>query len=153
MKDSEERLENYLLMRELLRLEKRISAASPGTTTDQFDVQRGNLDKLQISAQNQLLNAHLVFLQEIEEETQGLKHKGEDGFSLSGRSSHYRGQPPACTIKRIQIGAFIKVRLRYSWIYKWHDWVYNRESWRKGRQSVCTPITYISNKGGGLVVI
>ena len=42
-------------MREVLRLAKRISAPSPGTTIDLFDVPRENLDKLQMSGQNQLL--------------------------------------------------------------------------------------------------
>ena len=66
-------------MRELLRLAKRIPAASPGTTIDQSYVPRGNLYKLQISAQNQLSNARL---QAMEEETRAwLKHKREDESS------------------------------------------------------------------------
>ena len=75
-------------MREVWRLaspRETNSAASPGNTIDQFVVPRGNLDKLQISAQNQLWNAHFLFLQEMEEETRaGFEHKREDESSSPG---------------------------------------------------------------------
>ena len=58
-------------------------------------------------------------------------------------------RPTCIIIKKIQVGGFIKVLLRYIRIYEWIDWIGNSDSCSKGWQSDCTQIAYISNKGGG----
>ena len=99
-------------MREVWRLaspRETNSAASPGNTIDQFVVPRGNLDKLQISAQNQLWNAHFLFLQEMEEETRAaLKRKREDESSSPGPPPFAQRTPeeasPLLTLRALETG-------------------------------------------------
>ena len=62
---------NHRLKREVLRFATRISALSPGTTVADNALMRGELDKqhkVEISWQNQVLNDHLLFLQEMLQE-------------------------------------------------------------------------------------
>ena len=66
--DPSDRQRNLRLKREVLRLATRVSAVSPGTIVADYALMRGDLDELEIFEQNQSLNNHILFLQEMLQE-------------------------------------------------------------------------------------
>ena len=68
-----DRQTNLRLKREVLRLATRVSTAFPGTAVAEIALMRRELGRLEDCEQNQSLNDHLLFLQEMLQEMQQVR--------------------------------------------------------------------------------